>query len=126
MSLGRAGGVLGSGTEFSSTCCSGPIISTAAAGGAEGSSMPPCQRESLRRPHRGWGSLKKPGPAEQQDVAQSLWEEACEQAQDESGWLHGPFTAEQLDSVCPEGWITSRRFSREIKLGRLMTFVPLS
>ena len=44
------------------------------------------------------------------EVAQGLWQEALEQAQDGSGWLYGPYSERELDDLFPEGWVPSRRF----------------
>ena len=44
------------------------------------------------------------------EVANHLWDEAEQQATDGSGWLLGPYTAEELDAMYPDGWVPSRRF----------------
>ena len=52
------------------------------------------------------GSCKRVG--EDAEVAQAVWDETL--AQLESGWIKGPYTAEQLDKKFPEGWVPSKRF----------------
>jgi hypothetical protein len=42
------------------------------------------------------------------EVAQAVWTETL--AQLESGWIKGPYSAEQLDRKFPEGWVPSKRF----------------
>ncbi|CAE7793477.1 unnamed protein product [Symbiodinium sp. CCMP2592] len=56
------------------------------------------------------GMLRAPDCRESDEVARALWDEAVEQASDDSGWLHGPLSEEDLDQLFPDGWIPSRRF----------------
>jgi hypothetical protein len=52
------------------------------------------------------GSCKRVG--ENLEVAQAVWEETLSQL--DSGWIKGPYTAEQLDRKFPDGWVPSKRF----------------
>ena len=56
------------------------------------------------------GMLKKPDSRESNEIAEGLWAEALDQAQDGSGWLYGPYSERELDELFPEGWVPSRRF----------------